>query len=55
LPSNLSAAAISIAGNGAGQVNVKATALITPEEMDEAVRKAKVFAHPVAKGAAVIV
>ena len=38
-PDNVSAAAISLAGNGAGQANVKATALITPEEMDEAVRK----------------
>jgi hypothetical protein len=39
LPSNLSAAAISIAGNGAGQASVKVTALVTPEKMDEAVRK----------------
>ena len=44
-PDNVSAAAISLAGNGAGQANVKATVLITPEEMDQAAQKAKVFAH----------
>jgi uncharacterized protein with GYD domain len=38
-PDSASAAAISIAGNGAGQAKVKATALITPEEMDQAAKK----------------
>jgi hypothetical protein len=48
-PSNLSAVAISLAGNGAGQANVTATALITPEEMDEAVRKSQGLRPPVLK------
>ena len=46
-PDNVSAAAISLAGNGAGQANVKATVLITPEEMDQAAQKSQVFAHRV--------
>ena len=44
-PDNVSAAAISLAGNGAGQANVKATVLITPEEMDQAAKKSQGL-HP---------
>ena len=36
---NMSAAAVSLAANAAGVVHVKATVLITPEEMDQAARK----------------
>src|SRR5262245_33409780 len=39
LPDNASAAAVSIAINGSGAVNVKTIVLLTPEEMDIAVKK----------------
>ncbi len=39
LPDNMSAAALSLAANAAGAVQVKATVLITPEEMDQAAQK----------------
>ena len=39
LPDNVSAAALSLAANAAGAVQVKATVLITPEEMDQAAQK----------------
>jgi len=39
LPDNVSAAALSLAANAAGAVQVKATVLITPEEMDQATQK----------------
>ena len=45
-PNNVSAAATSLAGNGAGQANVKATVLITPEEMDEATQKSQGLRPP---------
>jgi uncharacterized protein with GYD domain len=45
-PDNVSAAAISLAGNGTGQANVKATVLITPEEMDEAAQKSQGLRPP---------
>ncbi len=45
-PDNVSAAAISHAGNGAGQANVRATVLITPEEMDQAVQKSQGLRPP---------
>jgi len=45
-PDNVSAAAISLAGNGAGQASVKATALITPEEMDQAAQKSQGLRPP---------
>ena len=45
-PDNVSAAAISLAGNGAGQANVKATVLITPEEMDQAAKKSQALRPP---------
>src|ERR1044071_640636 len=38
-PDNLSAAAVSLAGNGSGHANIKATVLITPEEIDQAAQK----------------
>ena len=40
------AAAISLAGNGAGQANIKATVLITPEEMDQAAQKSQGLRPP---------
>ena len=45
-PNNVSAAATSLAGNGAGQANVKAKVLITPEEMDEAAQKSQGLRPP---------
>jgi uncharacterized protein with GYD domain len=39
LPDNVSAAALSLAANAAGAVEVKATVLITPAEMDQAAQK----------------
>ncbi|HEY7559803.1 MAG TPA: GYD domain-containing protein [Candidatus Binatia bacterium] len=45
-PDNVNAAAISLAGNGAGQANVKATVLITPEEMDQAAQKSEGLRPP---------
>jgi len=45
-PDNISAVAISLAGNGAGQANVKATVLITPEEMDQAAQKSQGLRPP---------
>ena len=45
-PDNVSAAAISLAGNGAGQANVRATVLITPEEMDQAAQKSQGLRPP---------
>jgi uncharacterized protein with GYD domain len=45
-PDNASAAAISLAGNGAGQASVKATVLITPEEMDQAAQKSQGLRPP---------
>ena len=38
-PDNVSAAAVSLAANAAGAVHVKATVLISPEEMDQAAQK----------------
>jgi uncharacterized protein with GYD domain len=45
-PDNASAAAISLAGNSAGQASVKATVLITPEEMDQAAQKSQGLRPP---------
>ena len=45
-PDNVSAAAISLAANAAGAVHVKATVLITPEEMDQAVEKSQGLLPP---------
>ena len=43
---NVSAAAISLAGNSAGVAHVKATVLITPEEMDQAAQKSQGLRPP---------
>jgi uncharacterized protein with GYD domain len=45
-PDNVSAAAISLAANAAGAVQVKATVLITPEEMDQAAQKSEGLRPP---------
>ena len=45
-PDNVSAAAVSLAANSAGVVHVKATPLITPEEMDQAARKSEGLRPP---------
>src|SRR4030095_7033403 len=45
-PDNVSAAAISLAANAAGAVHVKATVLITPEEMDQAAQKSEGLRPP---------
>jgi uncharacterized protein with GYD domain len=45
-PDNVSAAAVSLAANAAGVVHVKATALITPEEMDQAAQKSEGLRAP---------
>lgn len=44
-PDHVSAAAISLAANAGGPVDVKATVLITPEEMDQAAKKSQGL-HP---------
>jgi len=45
LPDNVSAAALSLAANAAGAVQVKATVLITPEEMTKRHKKALGYDH----------
>lgn len=45
-PDNVSAAAVSLAANAAGAVQVKATVLITPEEMDQAAQKSQGLRPP---------
>src|SRR4030095_6763659 len=45
-PDNVSAAAVSLAANAAGIVYVKATVLITPEEMDQATEKSQGLRPP---------
>ena len=44
---NVSAAAVSLAANSTGAVRAKATVLITPEEMDQAVQKSEGLRPPV--------
>lgn len=39
LPDNVTAAAVSLAVNASGAVNLRTTVLLTPEEMDQATRK----------------
>ena len=39
LPDNVSAAAVSMAVNASGAVNLRTTALLTPEEIDQAAKK----------------
>ena len=45
-PDNVSAAAVSLAANAGGVAHVKATALITPEEMDRAAQKSEGLRPP---------
>ena len=45
-PDNVSATAVSLAANAAGVIHVKATVLITPEEMDEAAKKSEDLRPP---------
>ena len=46
-PDNVSAAAVSLAANSTAAINVKMTALITPEEMDQATEKSAGLHPPV--------
>ena len=46
LPDNVTAAALSIAANAAGQVHLSITPLMTAEEMDEAVDKSSKYRPP---------
>jgi len=46
LPDNVSTTAISLAGNLSGTFSIKTVVLITPEEVDEAVRKSVDFRPP---------
>jgi uncharacterized protein with GYD domain len=45
-PDNVTAAAVSLAANAAGLIHVKATVLITPEEMDQAAQKSEGLRPP---------
>jgi uncharacterized protein with GYD domain len=45
LPDNVSATAVSFVGNVSGTFNIRTTVLLTPEELDEAVKKSVKF-HP---------
>ena len=45
-PDNASVTAVSLATNASGAVNVKTTALMTPQEMDEAVKKSVAYKVP---------
>ena len=46
LPDNVSSSAISLAINARGAVQVKTTALVTPEEMDQATKKSVDYRPP---------
>lgn len=46
LPDNVSAAAQSLAVNAVGLVQLRTTALITPEEMDQAIKKSSTIRPP---------
>jgi uncharacterized protein with GYD domain len=46
VPDNATVAAVSLAGNAAGGFGIKTIALLTPEEMDEVVRKSVDFRPP---------
>jgi uncharacterized protein with GYD domain len=45
-PDNVTAAAVSLAANAAGVLHVKATVLISPEEMDQAAQKSEGLRPP---------
>ena len=46
LPDNVSSTAITLAGNASGTFSIRAVALLTPEEMDEAVNMKVDFRPP---------
>ena len=46
LPDNVTAAAVSLAVNASGAVNLRTTALLTPEEIDQAARKSVNYRAP---------
>lgn len=46
LPDNVSATAVSFVGNVSGTFNIRTTVLLTPEELDEAVKKSVKFRPP---------
>src|SRR5215472_10960077 len=46
LPSNVDAAAVSLAVNASGAVESRATVLITPEEVDQATKKTAKYRPP---------
>jgi uncharacterized protein with GYD domain len=46
LPDDISSTAITLAGNASGTFGIRAVALLTPEEMDEAVKKRVDFRPP---------
>ena len=46
LPDNVSSTAITLAGNASGTFSIRAVALLTPEEMDEAVKMKVDFRPP---------
>lgn len=46
-PDNVSAAAVSLTANSTAAINIKVTALITPEEMDQAAQKSQSLHPPV--------
>jgi len=46
LPDNVSSTAITLAGNTSGAFSIRAVALLTPEEMDEAVKMKVDFRPP---------
>jgi uncharacterized protein with GYD domain len=45
-PDNITAAAVSLAVNASGMVNLKTTVLLTPEELDQAARKSINYRAP---------
>ena len=45
-PDNVSATAVSLVANASGAVNVKTVVLLTPEEVDQAVKKSVEFRPP---------
>jgi len=46
LPDNVSTTAVTLAGNVSGTFSIKTVVLLTPEEIDRAVRKSVDFRHP---------
>ncbi len=46
MPDNVSTAALALTVNGSGAVNVKTVVLLTPEEVDKAVKKAVDYRPP---------